>query len=246
MPLAESLGRIMNLDATDAQDLVINFDSADAIWLKGYTHILLGLLDVVMSYDWRPVWNQSAHILFTSPNPLPPIAKYTIPNQGSQFSEWADMIAAVHELRLEVTDADGLKKAATEFRAAIACSRTCWKRVLAETDNDHEWLPSPSQTGPRGSKITQEQIDGWMVVLNEVESILAGKKLLPHWRIINGMGINVAKLVQSPPKLDLVLMIQGSSFAPFIEGGEVSDQARWRTLIAPFGPGFGSFALWSN
>jgi hypothetical protein len=247
MPLAESLGRIMNLQTNDTQDLVINFDSADAMWLKGYTHILLGLLDVVMSYDWRPVWNQSAHVLFTSPNPLPPIAKYTIPNLGGQqFSEWADLIAAVHELRLEVTDSDGLKKAVTEFRAAIVCSRTCWKRVLAETDNDHEWLPSPSQTGPRGSKITQEQIDGWMIVLNEVEAILAGKKLLPHWRVINGMGINVAKLVQSPPKLDLVLMIQGSSFAPFIEGGEVSDQARWRTLIAPFGPGFGSFALWSN
>jgi len=246
MPLAESLGRIMNLDATDAQDLVINFDSADAMWLKGYTHILIGLLDVVMAYDWRPVWNQSAHVFFTSPIPLPPIAKYTVTTQGSQFSEWADLLAAVHEMRLEVADKDGLKKAATEFRAPNVCSKTCWKRVLAETDDDHEWLPSPQQTGPLGSKITQEQIDGWMTVLDEVDSILAGKKLLPHWRIINGMGINVAKLVQSPPKLDLVLMIQGSTFAPYIEGGEVSDQTKWRTLMAPFGPGFAGFALWSN
>jgi hypothetical protein len=246
MPLTESLGKILSLQTSDDKDLVINFDSADAMWLKGYTHVLLGLLDIVMAYDWKPVWNQSAHVLFTSPNPLPPIAKYTVTNQGSQFSEWADLIAAVHEMRLEVADSDGLKKAVTEFRAAIVCSKTCWKRVLAETDDDHEWLPSPSQTGPRGSKITQEQIDGWMTVLNEVDSILTGKKLLPHWRIINGMGINVAKLVQSPPKLDLVLMIQGSAFAPFIEGGDVSDQTRWRTLIAPFGPGFAGFALWSN
>jgi len=246
MPLTESLGKILSLQTSDDKDLVINFDSADAMWLKGYTHVLLGLLDIVMAYDWKPVWNQSAHVLFTSPSPLPPIAKYTVTNQGSQFSEWADIIAAVHEMRLEVADSDGLKKAVTEFRAAIGCSKTCWKRVLAETDDDHEWLPSPSQTGPRGSKITQEQIDGWMTVLNEVDSILTGKKLLPHWRIINGMGINVAKLVQSPPKLDLVLMIQGSAFAPFIEGGDVSDQTRWRTLIAPFGPGFAGFALWSN
>jgi len=246
MPLTESLGKILSLQTSDDKDLVINFDSADAMWLKGYTHVLLGLLDIVMAYDWKPVWNQSAHVLFTSPSPLPPIAKYTVTNQGSQFSEWADIIAAVHEMRLEVADSDGLKKAVTEFRAAIGCSKTCWKRVLAETDDDHEWLPSPSQTGPRGSKITQEQIDGWMTVLNEVDSILTGKKLLPHWRIINGMGINLAKLVQSPPKLDLVLMIQGSAFAPFIEGGDVSDQTRWRTLIAPFGPGFAGFALWSN
>jgi len=246
MPLADSLGRILGMQTAEGKDLVINFDSADAMWLKGYTHILIGLLDVFMAYDWRPVWNQSAHVFFTSPNPLPPIAKYTVTNQGSQFSEWADLLAAVHEMRLEVADSDGPKKAVAEFRAAIVCSKICWKRVLAETDNDHEWLPSPQQTGPRGSKITQEEIDGWMTVLNEVDAILAGKKLLPHWRIINGMGINVAKLVQTPPKLDLVLMIQGSTFAPYIEGGEVSDQTKWRTLIAPFGPGFADFALWSN
>jgi len=246
MPLAESLGKIMGLQTTDEKDLVINFDSADAAWLKGYTHILIGVLDVFMSYDWRPVWNQAAQVLFTSPNPLPPIAKYTIPNQGGQFSEWADMIAAIHDMRLEVTDSDGLKKAATEFRSAIACSRACWKRVQAETDDDHEWLPSPQQTGPRGSKITQEQIDGWMAVLAETDAILTGKKLLPHWRIINGMGINVAKLVQSPPKLDLILIFQGSALAPYIEGGDVSSQTRWRTLIAPFGPGFANFAFWSN
>ena len=246
MPLAESLGRIMGMRTTDEKDLVIKFDSADAMWLKGYTHILLGMLDVFMSYDWRPVWNQSAHTLFTSPNPLPPIAHFTVTNQGNQFSEWADLIAAIHELRLEVADSDGLKKAVAEFRSAIVCSKICWKRVQAETDDDHEWLPSPQQTGPRGTKVTQQEIDGWMTVLAEVDAILTGKKLLPHWRIINGMGINVAKLVQSPPKLDLVLIIQGSALVPYIQGGEVSGMDRWRTLIAPFGPGFANFALWSN
>ena len=246
MPLAESLGRIMGMRATDEKDLVVNFDSADAMWLKGYTHILLGMLDVFMAYDWRPVWNQSAHVLFTSPNPLPPIAHFTITTQGGQFSEWADLIAAIHELRLEVTDSDGLKKAVTEFRSAIVCSKICWKRIQAETDDDQEWLPNPKQTGPRGSKVTQEEIDGWMTILAEVDSILTGKKLLPHWRIINGMGINVAKLVQSPPKFDLVLLIQGSALAPYIEGGDVSSLAHWRTLITPFGPGFANFALWSN
>ena len=246
MPLSESLGRILGLRSSGEKDLVINFDSADALWLKGYTHVLVGLLDVFMAYDWRPVWNQAAQAFFASPNPLPPFAKYTAAGQGGQFSEWVDIIAAIHDMRLEVTDADGLKKAVTEFRAAIVCSKACWARVLAETDDDQEWLPNPKQTGPRGSKITQEQIDGWMAVLAEVDSILTGKKLLPHWRIINGMGINVAKLAQTPPKFDLVLFIQGSAFAPYIQGGEVSTQTRWRTLMAPFGPGFSNFALWSN
>jgi len=246
MPLAESLGRILNVRTDGEKDLVVNFDSADALWLKGYTHILLGMLDVFMAYDWRPVWNQAAQTLFTSPSPLPPFAKYTVPGQGGQFSEWVDIIAAIHDMRLELSDADGLKKAVTEFRSAIACSKACWARVLAETDDDQEWLPNPKQTGPRGSKVTQAQIDGWMTILTEVDAILTGKKLLPHWRVINGMGINVAKLAQTPPKFDLVLFIQGSAFAPYIQGGDVSTQTQWRTLMAPFGPGFANFALWSN
>ncbi len=246
MPLSESLGRILGLQTSSKKDLVVNFDSADALWLKGYTHVLLGLLDVFMAYDWRPVWNQAAQTLFTSPDPLPPFAKYTVTSKSNDFSEWVDIIAAIHDMRLELSDADGLKKAVTEFRAAIVCSKACWTRILAETDDDQEWLPNPKQTGPHGSKVTQEQIDGWLTILAEVDAILTGKKLLPHWRVINGMGINVAKLAQTPPKFDLVLFIQGSAFAPYIQGGEVSTQAQWRNLIAPFGPGFSNFALWSN
>jgi hypothetical protein len=118
--------------------------------------------------------------------------------------------------------------------------------VLAETDNDHEWLPSPKQTGPGGTKVTQQQIDGWLKVLDELDAILAGKKLLPHWRLKSGTGINVAKLVASPPKLDLILLIQGSALVPYLEEGTVSDRAAWVTLMQPFGPGFTRFAIWSN
>jgi len=246
MPLADSLGQILGLRTSSEQDLIVNFDSADAAWLKGYTHVLLGVLDIVMTYDWRPVWNQAAQVFFVSPDPLPPIAKYTLNNQGPGFSLWADLIAAVHEIRLEVIDPAGLRKAVAEFQSAIVCSRLCWKRVLAETDDDHEWLPSPKQTGPRGSRITQAEIDGWLAVLSEVDGILAGKKLLPHWRVITGVGINVPKLAQTPPKLDLVLFLQGSALVPYIEGGDVSGQLRWNTLLAPFDSGFTRFALWSN
>ncbi|MBK9991236.1 MAG: hypothetical protein IPP19_11015 [Verrucomicrobia bacterium] len=246
MPLTESLGRIMGLRTSAEQELVVNFDSADAIWLKGYTHILVGLLDLFLAYDWSPVWAQSAHVLFTSPNPLPPIAKFLNLNQRMGPSEWADLIAGIHELHLVMTDPDGMRKFVTELQAATACSRICWKRIQAESDDDHEWLPSPKQTGPRGSKITQPEVDGWMVVLDEVDAILSGKKLLPHWRLKDGLGINVAKMVQTPPKLDLILIIQGSALVPYIEAGEVSGMDRWRTLVAPYGPGFASFALWSN
>jgi hypothetical protein len=246
--LVATLGRVLGLPSRTqtGEDLIIHFDSADAMWLKGYTHFLTGIIDIILAYDWLPVWNQCAHVVFQNPDPMPPIARFSAVSQGEDFAKWADLIAALHEMRLELRDKNGLSDARDEFRSMISCSRICWKRVLAETDDDHKWLPSPTQTGPGGTKITQQQIDGWMRVLDELDAILAGKKLLPHWRIKDGTGINVDRLVASPPELDLVLMIQGSAFIPYLEEGPVSDQTTWRTLRQPFGPGFMRFAIWSQ
>ncbi len=245
-----SLGRPMGLPAQDrqGQDLVIRFDSADAAWLKGYTHFLSGILIVLTSYDWTPVWNQCAHVIFSNPDPMPAIARLSGPRgRGSMdTAQLADMIAALHEMRLELLQKDALGRARDEFRAMIGCSRLCWQRVLAETDNDHEWLPSPTQTGPGGAKITTEQITAWQSVLDELDAILKGEKLLAHWRIKPGTGINIDKLVTSPPQLDMVMLIQGSALIPYLEEGPVSNQDSWRTLTAPFGPGFVRFAIWSN
>ncbi len=242
------LGRTLGIPARlkTGEDLMIHFDAADASWLKGYTHFLSGIIDILLAYDWLPVWNQCAHVIFQNPDPVPPIARYAPARQGRDIAQWIDLIAAVHDMRLEPRDKNGLLDARNEFRAMISCSRTCWNQVSAETDNDHEWLPSPAQTGPGGTKVTQQQIDGWRHILDELDDILAGKKLLPHQMIKSGTGINIDKLVKSPPPLDLILMIQGSAFIPYLEEGPVSDQATWRTLTQPFGPGFMQFAIWSQ
>ncbi len=250
--LLMQLGRMMQ--GGEGAGLVIRFDNADAVWLKGYTHFVLGVLDVFTSYDWMPVWNQCAHVIFDRPAPTPAIVPHLRragdadddENEAIQISSMADLVAALHEMRLEPVRKDGLSTARDSFRAMVACSRICWERVQAETDNDREWLPSPTQTGPGGAKITAEQIAGWQKVLDELDAVLTGRKLLPHWRIKKGSGVNLDKLVNAPPRLDPVLWVQGAALVPFIEAGTVSDAATWETLIAPFGPGFALFALWSN
>jgi hypothetical protein len=243
--LVQSVGNVLGIVSQGpASNLVVRFDSADAAWLQAYTHLLTGMLDLLLAYDWRPVWDQCAHVLFLRPEPVPPIAKVSA-TEG-EFFRWADLIAAVHDMRLELVDKDGPRRARDHFRAMIAGSRICWQRVLAEQDNNGEWLPSPKQIGPRGARITQEQVDAWQRVLAELEAIAGGKKLLPHWRVKEGMGINIDKLVASPPKLDVVLLIQGSALLPYIEPGPISDRMTWRNLMAPFGPGFARFAIWSN
>jgi len=221
--LSAVLGRRSRAQAEE--DLVIQFDRADAVWLKGYTHFLSGVLDILLAYDWRPVWNQCAHLLLQNPDPYPEFQIWARPDRN--VSQWADIIATVHDMRLELTDDDAWSRARKEFQSMISTSRICWEYVLAETDNDLEWLPSPTQSGPRESTITQVQVDAWMKVLDELEAIIQGDKLMPHWRVKPGSGINVDKLVDSPPELDLVLWVQGSALIPFIEEGPVSDQATW-------------------
>lgn len=230
--------------ARDSRDVIVRFDSADAVWLRGYTHFLSGFLDLLLAYDWRPVWDQSAHVVFLHPEPLPPIARFS--QEIRSFDHWADLIAAVHDMRLNLIDKDGPRRARDEFKRMIACSGVCWQRVLAETDNDKEWLPSPKQSGPGGATITQAQVDAWQRVLVELDAIASGRRLLPHWRMKPGVGINIEKLVASPPSLDLVLLIQGSALIPYLEEGAVSDQQTWIQLTRAFEGGFFRFAIWSN
>jgi hypothetical protein len=244
--LFASMGQILGLDESMAggQDVVIRFDSADAAWLKGYTHLVSGMLDLFLAYDWRPVWDQCAHVIFLRPEPLPAMARFGQELHG--FLQFADLIAAVHDMRLNVVDKEGPRRARDEFKAMISCSRLCWQRVLAETDDQKEWLPSPRQTGPLGTKITQEQVNAWQRILDELDAIANGKKLMPHWRMKPGVGINIEKLVTSPPPLDLVLLIQGSALVPYLEEGAVSDQQTWIQLTRAFEGGFFRFALWNN
>ncbi len=244
--LVASLERVLtpNTSAHGGGDMVVRFDSADAMWLKGYTHLLSGVLDLLLAYDWRPVWDQCAHVIFLKPEPPPPLARFLSAPERSDH--WADLIAALHNMRLQLVDREGLVHARDEFRAMLSCSRLCWERVLAEKDNDKEWLPSPRQTGLRGFKVTQAQVDAWMRVVDELEAVANGQKLLAHWRLKPGFGINVHKLIASPPPLDLVLLLQGSALVPYVEEGVVSDLAAWRRLTEPFGPGFPRFAIWSN
>ena len=242
--LPAAFGRILGIGSSSAEPMVVRFDRADAAWLKGYTHFLIGMIDLLSSYDWSPVWNQCAHIIFLNPEPVPGIAK--VVDLHASWDMWPDLIAAVHDMRLELIDAEGPKRFRDSFLMMIAESRICWQRALEEKDDANEWLPNPNQKGPRGLTVTREQIDGWFKVLDELEAVAHGRKLLPHWHMKPTLGINLDRLVAAPPKLDVVLWIQGSAFLPYVEEGPVSDAQTWRSLTGPFGPGFFQFAIWSN
>lgn len=244
--LLQAFGRLLQFRrGSESKDPVrIHFDSADAAWLEGYTEVTIGMLELLGAYDWLPVWEQCAHQLFENPEPMPVIAE--VLGAEDQFDRFFDYIAAIHDMRLRLIHEAGPARARDRFLAMIQASRVCWARTLAETDDDHEWLPNPDQTGPMGATISEAQIEGWQEVLDELEAVAEGERLLPHPRFKAGLGIDVEALVQDPPEFDLVLWLQGSALVPYVREGTVSNGQRWRQLTRPFGGNFMMFALWSN
>jgi hypothetical protein len=101
-----------------------------------------------------------------------------------------------------------------------------WKFILAETDDDNEWIPNPRQTGVIGVKVTQEMIDAWLETLDEAEQILKGKKLIPFWRGKAGeRGVNLRRVFTEPRTFDPIEWFQGTAAAPYLEKGPLTKLA---------------------
>ncbi len=159
-----------------------------------------------------------------------------------------DLVAMIHLVRMPVAEPDRLKSALAHMEAMVALSRSSWKFILAETDDDREWVPNPKQgTVVPNVRVTAEMVEGWKGFLDEFESILQGKKLAPFWRGKQPRrGINVRRVLTEPRTFDLVLWVQGTAAAPYLEEGEISSTETWARLNRVFGGEFIGFALWFN
>ena len=130
------------------------------------------------------------------------------------------------------------------LKNAIGLSRKTWAAVLAETDDDNEWLPGPNQKGVLDMPVTADMIGSWLAMLDQVEEVLDGRKLAPHPRFVRG--INVKRVFLEPKPFDLVLWITGHGVLPFLEDGPVVDGRTWGQASVAFRGQFISYALWFN
>src|SRR5262245_13535826 len=122
-----------------------------------------------------------------------------------------------------------------------------WKLAMAETDDDHEWIPNPKQHSVIPEvRVTLEMVDQWQAFLDEADAILAGKKLIPFWRGAGDLGVNVRRVFLEPKRFDLVLWVQGSAAAPYLEKGPVTKRETWERLMRVFEGNFIGFAFWFN
>jgi hypothetical protein len=243
------VSRNRKITALSVEQFAITFDKADVHWLRGYCHLLSFLTEFILAHDWKESFDRTGHLFFEKiDSPFQFLTKKRKNRFGfGSETEIMDFIAFIHLINYPVNEPARMKSALAHLESVIAQSRENWKAIEAETDDDHEWIPNPQQTGViPGVRVTQQIIDGWKEFLGEAEAILKRDKLIPHWRVDDGRGINLRKVFTQPKRFDLILWIQGSAAEPFLEQGTLTEKKSWQRFQRNLGGNVFGFAVWFN
>ena len=260
---AESLWRMFGtinqgLQQEQGEAFSIGMDGADVHWLLGYCHVLMAFCDLGLAYDGREWFERCGHLLYPDVKTPYDFLKPSSSAGGIDPQLIADLIAAIHLLNFPLIDQDRMRSAHSHLLGMVEQSRLSWMRGLEETDDDREWIPNPQQEGVLGLRVSREVIDNWHEVLDEIEAILKGDKLIPFWRIYGfdpfrtaevpeqGTGINLMRIFLDPKDLDVVLFLTGTGAAPYLEEGPLSTPAAWNRMMRVFQGEFFGFAIWFN
>ena len=225
----------------------IGFDRADAIWLAGYSNVLAAQADFMLAHDFSDLFNATFHRLF--PRAGLPMQAYsrggTLALDPETDSAIADAVALIHTLNWPVVDRERLLRVLERGMTVTALSRKNWDAILAETDDNHELVPSPRQTPvvPDG-KVTDEMVAAWRSTLDTLDRILAGELLIPHWRFKQGFDLKA--YFETAERTDIVMILTGYGALPFLKDGPVADAATFAEANRVFGDNLLGYAFWFN
>jgi hypothetical protein len=228
----------------EQKEFWIGFDAADVHWMIGYTHLLRAMTEAWLAYDTEAFYMQTAAFFFAGAESPHEGLGTDRRELGINMDQIADAIAAIHLVHFEVAAPERLSRAREHLLAMVNQSRLCWKYAIAETDDDREWIPNAKQTSLTPLTVNEQQIMAWKRFLDEAEAVLQGDKLLPHWRVKDGRGINLRRVFDEPRTFDLVLWAHGAAAIPYLEEGELVTQETARSLSAAFQGRFLAFAVW--
>jgi hypothetical protein len=231
--------------------LEVKFDSGDAAWLRGYTHVLSALCEFLLAHDFHASFDALAPHFWARPK-TPFAAELAAPAPPNVFTDYeprpatlSDLLAAIHVLNWPVVAPERMRAVRTHLLAMIADSRLSWKLINAETGDDREWIPNPRQKhAALGQLVSPEQMTAWFSALDESEAILEGRRLAPHWRFARG--VDVKAFFENPRSFDLVLLGTGQGALPYLADGPVTSLERWVEITRAFEGNFFQFAFWFN
>lgn len=225
----------------------IGFDRADAYWLAGYTQVLAGHADFLLAHDFSSFTDATFHRLF--PKAGFPMQDYAMGGMlmldPQTDTGIADLIAGIHTLDWPVVEPGRLAGVRERMRDVLVLSRQNWAAILEETDDDHELLPSPTQTAMiAGTAIDQAKIDAWLATLDQAERVIDGELLIPHWRF--RQGFNLRRYFETAKETDLVMLLSGAGALPFLTEGPVATAADFQQMEEAFGTDWLGYAFWFN
>lgn len=249
------------------KDTIVNFgltlDRGDVHWLRGYLHLQAAVGEFLLAHNFNTIIEVGAHRVFENvKTPHTWLLKEDRNfDDNSRFDSFIlpiiDAVAvATLALDIPIDEPKRLKNVLDHLQGTIENGQEMWKHILAETDDENEWIPNPKQTGAIGVAVSQDMIDTWLETLAEAKRIVDGDKLVPFWRDYlladkpGKRGINILNVFENPPEsLAIVLWVQGTAATPYLEQGKITefaDEKFLRRINTVFGANFFGFAAWFN
>ncbi len=201
--------------------LTVRFDTADAAWLSAYAHLLSGVSDVVLAFSPTAAITRVLEATATMEAMTPGVRNMADDYLFNDADDALDLIAIFIGALEQQPDVELSRAAHAHFLAMIADNRTFWTRVAQEQDNELEWIPNKRQQSVLPIAFPKDTGARWQAELADAEGLLTGRLLIPYWRLGDGAGINLAKLFQDPPEMDVAGLIQGHTLVPYMEKGQL-------------------------
>jgi hypothetical protein len=201
----------------DAPLPTIRFDVADAAWTAAYADLLGAICAMVQAYDpTAPIARVlQARATMQEFGPLSPDPIFG----GGASLDAVDLVAMVLDTLNQTPDTAQMARAKHHLRDMVALNREFWTRVAAETDNTQEWLPNDAQQSALGLPAPPGTGTAWLAVLDDLDALLTGQKLVPYWRVSGTAGVDIGAMFDDPRPIDLVGWVQGWAALPYLKQG---------------------------
>lgn len=228
------------------QKFEIGFDRADALWFAGYTQVVAAHADFLLAHDFHGLVDAYFHRLFPKSRlPMQDASNGTLAVDPQTDASIADVVAAIHTLDFPVIDKERLAGVRDRLLSITALSRKNWGAILAETDDDHELVPSPRQTPlSKDAKVNEATVKAWMATLDTADQILNGELLVPHWRFKQGFDLKA--YFETATETDFVMILTGLGAVPFLKDGPVASAESFAEANKVFGDQWLGYAFWFN
>ncbi|MHA3914057.1 hypothetical protein [Halovulum sp. GXIMD14793] len=224
---------------------IVRFDAADVAWLQAYTHLISGASELVLAFDTTSVIEKVEAASARASEMQMGRLRFRAYLDIDEL-RWLDLAAIQIQVLRQQPDAERTRSARQHLLKMVAANRVFWARVAEETDNEAEWIPADGQDAALGFELPDGAGPTWVAVLDDVEAMLNGELLIPHWRYSNAYGIDVAKFLDDPAPLDLLGWVHGMDALDYMKPGPVISGQSWQAFEQLIGRRGMLFALLLN